>query len=335
MMIDYPPRLELARLPTPLTRMDRLSAEFPGVDIWFKRDEMTGTEVTGNKIRKLEFIFAEALAQGCDTVITCGGVQSNHCRATAVLAARLGLKAHLLLRGERPAEPAGNLLLDYLSGAEISFISQTGWDGHEAFARELQQDYARRGHRAFFTPVGGSDAIGVWGYVAACEELREDFRRAGIEPDTIVTATGSGGTQSGLLVGRELLDLQAEILAFNVCDDAAWFDRKVRGDIGSWSERYGIDFDIENLSITTIEGYMAPGYGMAEPEVFRTITKVAREEGVFLDPVYTGKALHGMLAELRKGKAGRLADVRSVVFIHTGGLFGVFPQQQHFEFTQA
>ena len=334
-MIDYPPRLELARLPTPLTRMDRLSAEFPGVDIWIKHDEMTGVEVSGNKVRKLEFILAEALAQNCDTIITCGGVQSNHCRATAVLAARLGLKAHLLLRGERPPEPSGNLLMDYLCGAEISFIPQADWHGHEEFARDLQQDYARKGRRAFFIPIGGSDAIGLWGYIRASEELREDFRQAEIEPDAIVTATGSGGTQSGLIVGRELTGLRARILAFNVCDDAAWFDSKVRGDISQWSERCGIDLDLENLSVTTIEGYMGPAYGVAGPEVYRTIARVAREEGVFLDPVYTGKAFHGMVSELRKGKAGRLADVHNVVFIHTGGLFGVFPHQQHFEFEQA
>lgn len=333
-MIEYPPRLELARLPTPLTRLERLSAEFPGVDIWVKHDEMTGTEVSGNKVRKLEFIFAEALAQDCDTVITCGGVQSNHCRATAVLAARLGLKAHLLLRGERPAELSGNLLLDHLSGAEISYISQADWHTHEAYGRELQREYERRGRRALFIPIGGSDANGLWGYIAACEELRADFERSGIEPDAIVAATGSGGTQSGLLVGRELFGLSARVLAFNVCDDAAWFDRKVRRDVTNWNERYEMGFDVDNLRVNTIEGYMGPGYGVAGQEVYRTIAEVARKEGVFLDPVYTGKAFNGMLSELRKGAGGCLAGAGTVVFIHTGGLFGVFPHYRQFDFIQ-
>ena len=332
-MIEYPSRLDLARLPTPLTRMERLSTEFPGVDIWLKHDEMTGVEVSGNKVRKLEFIFAEALAQGCDTVITCGGVQSNHCRATAVLAARLGLKAHLLLRGERPPELSGNLLLDHLSGAEISYISQADWRTHEEYGRELQDEYERRGRRALFIPIGGSDAIGLWGYIAACEELRKDFDRSGIEPDAIVVATGSGGTQSGLLVGRELFGLRAGIVAFNVCDDAAWFEQKVRRDVAAWSERYDASFDVEGLAIATIEGYVGPGYGEAGPEVYRTIASVARREGVFLDPVYTGKAFNGMLSELRKGDSGCLAGAGTVVFIHTGGLFGVFPHQRQFKET--
>lgn len=333
-MIDFPPRLDLARLPTPLTRLDRLSAEFPGVDIWVKHDEMTGTEVSGNKVRKLEFIFAEALAQDCDTVITCGGVQSNHCRATAVLAARLGLKAHLLLRGERPAELSGNLLLDHLSGAEISYISQADWHTHGDYGRELQREYERRGRRALFIPIGGSDAIGLWGYIAACEELRADFERNGIEPDAIVAATGSGGTQGGLLVGRELFGLSARVLAFNVCDDAAWFDNKVRRDVTNWNERYEMGFDVDNLTVNTIEGYMGPGYGVAGPEVYRTIAGAARQEGVFLDPVYTGKAFNGMLSELRKGAGGCLSGAGAVVFVHTGGLFGVFPHHRQFDFSQ-
>ncbi len=330
-MIDYPPRLDLARLPTPLRRLQRLSAEFPGVDIWVKHDEMTGLEVSGNKVRKLEFIFAEALAQGCDTVITCGGVQSNHCRATAVLAARLGLKAHLLLRGERSAVWSGNLLLDQLCGAEITYIPQQDWHGHEEYADELRREYQRRGHRALFIPVGGSDAVGLWGYIAACEELRRDFARGGIEPDAIVVATGSGGTQSGLLVGSALFDLRARILAFNVCDDAAWFERKVRRDVAAWSERYGIDFEADKLAVNTVEGYMGPAYGVAGPEVYRTIAELARMEGVFLDPVYTGKAFHGMVSELRKGARGSLAQTGTVVFVHTGGLFGVFPHRRQFE----
>ena len=237
------------------------------------------------------------------------------------------------VRGERPAELSGNLLLDHLSGAEISYISQADWHTHEDYGRELRREYERRGRRAWFIPIGGSDAIGLWGYIAACEELRGDFERSGIEPDAIVAATGSGGTQGGLLVGRELFGLSASVLAFNVCDDAAWFDRKVRRDVTNWNERYEMDFDVDNLPVNTVEGYMGPGYGVAGPEVYRTIAKTAGLEGVFLDPVYTGKAFHGMLSELRKGESGCLAGVETVVFIHTGGLFGVFPHQRQLKET--
>ena len=160
-MLQWPPRLQLANTPTPLTRLDRFSARFDGIDIWVKHDELTGMEASGNKIRKLEFSIAQALEEDCDTLITCGGLQSNHCRATAVLGARLGLKVHLLLRGEQPAEPDGNLMLDYLAGAEISYLPASRWAEHPEVAAGLQEDYLAQDHKAFFIPVGASDEIGL------------------------------------------------------------------------------------------------------------------------------------------------------------------------------
>ena len=329
-MISWPTRMQLANLPTPLTKLERYPGLPAGVEVWIKRDELTGLEVSGNKIRKLEFSLAEAKEQGCDTIITCGGLQSNHCRATAILATRLGFKAHLILRGEDPEEAQGNLLLDQLAGAEISYLPASEWRSHEDLARQLQADYAAAGHSAFFIPVGASDEIGLWGYIAACEELQQDFKRLELQPDYIVCATGSGGTQGGLLVGSKLLDLPGEVVAFNVSDDAGYFERKIREDVSLWSQRYKTGFDVDSLTIKTIEGYLGPGYGHAGPEIFSTITALASSEGLFLDPVYTGKAFHGMVTELNKGASGQLAEARQVVFIHTGGLFGVFPQNQQF-----
>jgi D-cysteine desulfhydrase len=331
-MIEWPPRLKLAQLPTPITKLEKFSQRLDGVNIWVKRDELTGTEVSGNKIRKLEFSIAEALQQSCDTLITCGGVQSNHCRATAVLGVRLGLKVHLILRGERPQTPEGNLLMDYLSGAEISYLPQSEWRRHEELAAELQSQYLADGNKAFFIPIGASDEVGLWGYIAACEELKQDFERLGIDPEYIVTATGSGGTQGGLIVGAQLFELDSQIAAFNVSDDAAYFENKIRADVTLWKQRYKQQFDGEQLKINTIEGYVGSGYGIAGAEIFQTIKELAGSDGIFLDPVYTGKAFHGMVTELRKGEEGRLAGARDVVFIHTGGLFGVFPQQQNFSF---
>lgn len=331
-MIEYPRRLQLAQLPTPLTPLRNFSQQLDGVRLWMKRDELTGTEVSGNKIRKLEFSIAEALEQGCDTLITCGGVQSNHCRSTAILGVRLGLKVHLILRGDKPQQPEGNLLLDYLSGASISYVPQRNWPGHQTLARTLQEEYAAAGNKAFFIPTGASDEIGLWGYIAACEELGQDFQRLQLKPDYIVTATGSGGTQGGLIVGTKLLDLPGKVVAFNVCDDANYFENKIREDVTLWMQRYNQRIDSENLEITTVEGYVGPGYGLAGPEVFATIADLAASEGIFLDPVYTGKAFHGMVSELRKGDEGALAGAKDVLFLHTGGLFGVFPQQQNFTF---
>ncbi|MCH8176227.1 MAG: pyridoxal-phosphate dependent enzyme, partial [Proteobacteria bacterium] len=193
-------------------------------------------------------------------------------------------------------------------------------------------DYAERGHKAFFIPVGASDEIGLWGYIAACEELKKDFARLQMVPEYIVVATGSGGTQGGLILGAELFDLSSQIVAFNVSDDAAYFEAKIRQDVTLWMQRYKQHVDMKKLKITTVEGYIGPGYGIAGPEIFETIREVASSDGIFLDPVYTGKAFHGMLSELRKGDAGQLAGARNVLFIHTGGLFGVFPQQQNFVF---
>ncbi|HAU25361.1 MAG TPA: D-cysteine desulfhydrase family protein [Gammaproteobacteria bacterium] len=331
-MLNYPSRLSLAHLPTPLTRLERFSVPSSDTEIWIKHDEITGTEVSGNKIRKMEFCLAEARDQGCNTVITCGGIQSNHCRATAVLGARLGIKVHLLLRGEKPGVPEGNLLMDYLAGAEITFIPTEKWYGHADYAAELQADYVKKGDKALFIPVGASDEIGLWGYIAACEELRSDFERLKLTPDYIVTATGSGGTQGGLIVGAQIYDLKTKVKAFNVSDDAKYFDQKIREDVSLWKQRYNVDFDDSGLEIDTIEGYLGSGYGVAGQAVFELIAELARNEGIFLDPVYTGKAFHGMVSELAKGHAGQLSGAKQVVFIHTGGLFGVFPQQEGFRF---
>ncbi len=334
-MFEWPPKLQLAQTPTPITPLERFSTQFDDVTVWVKHDELTGMEVSGNKIRKLEFSIAQALEDGCDTLITCGGVQSNHCRTTAVLGARLGLKVHLILRGEKPEEPDGNLMLDYLAGAQISYLPLKLWSSHTDFASELQNSYVNQGHKACFIPVGASDEVGLWGYVAACKELKQDFENLGICPDYIVTATGSGGTQGGLIAGKALMGLHAEIAAFNVCDDADYFERKIRSDLILWRERYNVDIDVLELPINTIDGYVGPGYGKAGPEVFAIIAELARSEGLFLDPVYTGKAFHGMVSELKmaqKGQPTRLPAAKNILFIHTGGLFGVFPQKQNFDF---
>ena len=331
-MITFPPRLSLAALPTPMTKLERFSESLDGVTVWVKRDELTGLEVSGNKIRKLEFSIAQAQIEGCDTLITCGGLQSNHCRATAILGARLGMKVHLILRGEKPKSANGNLLMDFLCGAQISYLSQDQWAGHEQLAQDLQFDYAKSGSKAFFIPVGASDEIGLWGYIAAAQELKNDFDNLGLKPDYIVCATGSGGTQGGLLVGAQLFDIAAKCVAFNVSDDAKYFHDKIVEDVTLWKQRYNQDLDIASLPIKTIEGYLGRGYGVAGKEIFASIHALAKSEGIFLDPVYTGKAFHRMVSEIKKGHSGALAGAKTVVFIHTGGLFGVFPQAENFLF---
>lgn len=331
-MITFPDKLELANTPTPLTLLQRYSQRFDGVRVWMKRDELTGMEVSGNKIRKLEYSLAEALRQGCDTVITCGGIQSNHCRATAILAVRLGMKCHLILRGDKPDAEEGNLLLDYLAGAKVTYLHQREWAGHQQLASEIAEEYARQDRKAFFIPIGASDEIGLWGYIDAARELGEDLERLAIAPQYIVCATGSGGTQGGLILGNSLFELGSRVVAVNVSDDAAYFENKIREDYRNWKSRYDIDLDTDSLVINTLEGYLGPGYGRADQPVFDTIAELAACEGLFLDPVYTGKAFHGMVQELSKGEEGAFPAATDVVFIHTGGIFGVFPQGQNFNF---
>lgn len=330
MDIRYPPRLDLAQTPTPLQPLDRLSKELAGPRIWIKRDDLTGSHISGNKVRKLEYVIAAAQEQGCDTLITCGGVQSNHCRATALLGAQLGMKVHLLLRGEEESTPDGNLLLDYLAGAEISYYPVKGYSRRLPELFEYwQEHYRQQGRKAFAIPVGASDGIGAWGYLRCCEELSCDFATLNIQPEFIVCASGSGGTQAGLTLGNHLHQLHAKVLGFAVCDDEAYFLRKVREDIEAWQTLYAPGMDLSDLLIQVNDQYIGPGYAIATEAVFETIKRVARMEGIVLDPVYSGKAFHGLTEEIRKGS---FKGVRDIVFIHTGGIYGLFPQREQITF---
>ena len=333
MTFTYPPRLKLAQLPTPFGHLKQLSRHIGGPRIWMKRDDMTGSAVSGNKIRKLEFTLAKAIDDGCNTIITCGGVQSNHCRTTALLCAQLGLRCHLILRGAADSDLDGNLLLDKLAGAEISFYSNAEYQrrGDEIYQHWVDH-YAKQGNKAFSVPVGASDGNGLWGYIAACEELRADFDAAGIKPGHIISATGSGGTQAGLVAGNALHELGARVWGINVCDDEAYFLAKVKDDLQQWKLWYAdsIDasFDLESLAINVIDGYVGAGYAQASQEIFETISLVARLEGVVLDPVYTAKAMYGMIDQIRQG---RFDDSDDIVFIHTGGIFGLFPHRDQLQ----
>ncbi|MCW8193522.1 D-cysteine desulfhydrase family protein [Proteobacteria bacterium 005FR1] len=325
MSFSFPKRLPLARTPTPMQFLGRVSADLGGPRIWIKRDDLTGSALSGNKIRKLEFTVAQALEEGCDTLITCGGVQSNHCRATAIVAAQLGLHCCLVLREDAVPTPDGNLLLDYLAGANVQTVSKSEYVRNLSGLFAHWQDwYAARGHKAFVIPTGASDEIGVWGYIAACQELKQDFNEQGITPSSIIVATGSGGTQAGLTAGAALFDLGARVTGIAVCDSGAYFQRKVRDDLEHWLSRYRVDFSLDQLDIHTNAEFIGPGYGIAGPEVYETIRYLGRREGILLDPVYTGKAFHGLL-ELIKG--GDFAGETDVVFVHTGGIFGLYPHR--------
>ncbi|MBB3168219.1 D-cysteine desulfhydrase family protein [Simiduia aestuariiviva] len=336
----YPQRNHYALTPTPLQPLNRLKATLGlRARIWVKRDDLTGCHLSGNKIRKLEFLVAEAQAQGADTLITCGGVQSNHARATALLAAQEGMGCHLILRGDEPDQADGNLLLDHLAGAQVSFYPSHSFEANlTGYFEHWSNHYRQQGNKAYGIPTGGSNGTGLWGYIACAEELGAQLRAQGIQPSRIVCATGSGGTQAGLTLGAALCGLNAPVTGIAVCDDEAWFNRKVHEDWSSWQAQYAelalkncsaANLQLDQLNVHTLGQYVGPGYARADQDVFETIKLLARTEGLLLDPVYTGKAFYGMLQELQRGA---WQDVDDILFVHTGGLFGVFPQRQEFVF---
>ncbi len=328
--VDKPASLSLALLPTRFHLLERFSDKIAQQlptsvpRIWIKRDDLSACAASGNKIRKLEYIFAEAQRQNCDTVISCGGLQSNHCRSTAILAAQLGFKCRLLLRGEQPDALTGNTLLDGLAGAEVFYYPAAQYQAElSCLLQSHQQQLAEQGHKALIIPTGASDGIGIWGYIQAAYELQKDFKQQGINPAAIVHATGSGGTQAGLILGAHLAQLHCPIYSVNVCDDAAYFEKKVMSDWLDWQRLYDpkTTVNLTELQTHIIEGYVGKGYGVADKPIFSLIAELAAMEGVVLDPVYSAKAFYGLVEEIKKG---RFKDAKDVVFLHTGGIFSLF-----------
>lgn len=306
-----------------------------GARIWIKRDDQTGSELSGNKIRKLEYLLAEALQQQATHVITCGGEQSNHARATALAAAQLGLKSVLILRTEnpdRPPGPTGNILLDRLVGAEIRWISRPAWRERNKLLAEEADRIRSAGGRPYMIPEGGSNALGSWGYLRATSELVEDL--AGIaapdHPVTIVYACGSGGTGAGLVLGHKLLGLSAlgiRLVGIAVCDDRAYFVDSIGRICGDFEERWQLDAHVTPDDIEILDGHVGLGYAKSRPEELATIRDVCRSDGIVLDPVYTGKAFHGVVTELKRDPT-RFGS--AVAFLHTGGMFGLFANPELF-----
>jgi len=327
-------KISLASTPTPIRKLSRLSAHIGGPNIWLKEDYLTGFTLSGNKVRKLEYLLGDAIAKGCSDVITCGGIQSNHCRATAFACAQLGLRCHLILRNDsgfnnQSSGGQANHFLDFLAGAEIHLYEASDYQGNlSRYFSELENSIGETsGRKAYSIPTGGSNGLGVWGYIECVEEIKQQTADLDICPEVIVCASGSGGTQAGLTLGCHLHEIQTEVHAFAVCDSAEYFTNKVKEDItacASLSEQSDREIEslLSSLNINTNDDYIGPGYAKTQSEVYECIRDLATLEGVLLDPVYTGKAFFGMLSELKQKYFG---DIQDILFIHTGGGFGVFP----------
>ena len=332
MSFNLPPKKDLAQTPTPLQLLERTSKKYGGPRIWIKRDDLTGSLLSGNKVRKLEYIAHEVERDGAEVLITCGGWNSNHCRATAFVAAQMGLKAHLILRDDGFFKADGNFLLDKVAGATVSLYEKQQYftELNNLFA-SWQQHYTEQGLKCRLIPTGGSDGTGILGYSAASLEMTQQFSELGIEPGYVVCATGSGGTQAGLTLGFSMLKSSVNVIGIAVCDSSSYFNEKVINDIAQWRQLYAPELDntqlMSAITPTTLDDYIGPGYAQAYPEVIQTIKELASLEGLLLDPVYTGKAFWGLLSEI---KLGRFKGVSDVVFVHTGGSYGLFPYRELF-----
>ena len=328
--MKVPERIPIANLPTRIEKLERLSSQLGGPDIYVKRDDQTGTELSGNKIRKLEFSIREALDQGCDTLITCGGPQSNHCRATAAAAARLGLGCVLLLREDTSA-PQGNLFLDRLLGAEVRMVAADEFEiRRDAIMAGLLDELAAKGRKGYLIPLGASNGIGSFGYFNCIHEIAQQEKQLGFQFDRIVMAVGSGGTFAGAYYANRLLDRPTVITGINVAGDAAYFQAEIHEILKQSFAYTGVPIACQPGDFEIIDGYVGRGYALNKPDELRFIAELARLEGLVLDPVYTGKAFLGMVRELERGRFG---GSERILFIHTGGLYGAFPK--NLEFGQA
>ncbi|MCS6902050.1 MAG: pyridoxal-phosphate dependent enzyme [Myxococcales bacterium] len=320
------PRLHFAHTPTPLQRIPRLSERL-GVDLWIKRDDATGGVEAGNKVRKLEFLLADALSRRSNLVMTCGALQSNHCRATAALAARLGLRCQVFLRTEDPSTLPpleGNALLMRLLGAELVLISPAEYRERNALMASEANRLQRLGLHPYIIPEGGSNGLGSLGYVAAMEEVRQqlDLGLGGGKPfDLVVHACGSGGTAAGVALGAARFQVADRVVAAAVCDSSAYF-QEVFARI--CEEARALDSTLPPPAPLTFEDrWKGPRYGVSSPEQLRFLVDVARTSGFLLDPVYTGKAFF-TLARLVASDPSLLG--KRVLFLHTGGLPGLLAE---------
>jgi len=329
------PRHFLAHLPTPLERLDRLSRELGGPEIWIKRDDCTGLSTGGNKTRKLEFLMAEAEAQGTDTVMTQGATQSNHARQTAAFAAKLGFNCHLLLEDRTGSKDTnynenGNVLLDHLHGATTE-IRPGGLDMN-AELEAVAEAWRAKGSKVYTIPGGGSNPTGALGYVNCAFELVSQANDRGLVIDRLVTATGSAGTQAGLVVGLKALNAGIPVMGFGVRAPKPKQEENVYNLAVKTAEKLGCPGVVARGDVVADTDYVGEGYGIPRDDTLAAIRMFAELEGILLDPVYSGKGAAGLIDYCRKG---RFAKGERLVFLHTGGAAALFGYLAAFAGNQA
>jgi D-cysteine desulfhydrase len=317
------PRFHFAHLPTPIEELPRLSEALGGARLLIKRDDQTGLAFGGNKTRKLEFLVAEAREQGAKMLISGGALQSNHCRQTAAAAARFEFKCILVLTGDKPKQPSGNLLLDQLFGAEIVYVADR--KDRDRILQETFDRATKEGNKPYLVPYGGSNATGALGYAFAMKELIDQ----NVGADWIVFATSSGGTHAGLLLGQRIFGFSGKILGISVDEPEKWLKKEVSQLASATGEKVGERIKFTPADVLVNADYCNAGYGVVTEREREAIRLFASCEGLLLDPVYTGRAAAAMIDLIRKGF---FKSDETVLFLHTGGLPALFADQYADEF---
>lgn len=321
MEYNHIPRQSLGFFPTPLIALSRLSKALDGPTIFMKRDDNTGLALGGNKTRKLEFIMGDALAQGADCVITAGAAQSNHCRQTAAAAASLGLECHLVLGGEEPEQTSGNLLLDKIFGSHIH------WAGANRKGEDIPkivEQLTKQGKKPYVIPYGGSNELGALAFVEAFKELESQRESMDVLFTHIVFASSSGATQASLMLGKKILNSPAQIVGINIDKgetDKVPFDQYTVALANSTASLIGADHQFSETDLILNSDYVGEGYGVVGTLENEAIAMTAQTEGILLDPVYTGRAMGGLIDMIRSGK---IKKTDRVLFWHTGGAPALF-----------
>ncbi len=327
MNLPIPKSLRLAITPTPLEKLKDIPLIPSGYKIFIKRDDLTGFGFSGNKVRKLEFLACEALKKKADALITCGGFQSNHVRATALVSAQLGLKSFLVLFGDETPQIDGNLLLDKLCKAEIRVIPSNEYGNVDRIMEEISEELKSKGRNPYIIPEGGSNPLGVWGYIRASFEIKKQIVKLNLKTNTIITALSSAGTYCGLFLGAKLSGWKTEVVGINVRFLPSYPAEKIYSLLEKTISQYRLKIKFSEKEIKIIEGYVGKGYALNTKEELEFIKVFISQTGMLLDPVYTGKAMFGFLDLLKKGEFSKNKDV---IFLHTGGGFGLFPVKEKF-----
>jgi len=313
------PRRRYTAGQTPIEKLGRLSATLGGPEIYMKRDDLLGLAGGGNKTRKLEFLVADALAQGADTLITCGAVQSNHCRLTLAAAVKEGLKCRLVLKervaGSYNPEAGGNNFLYRLLGVEKIEVVPGGSDMLQAMQR-VADEVAAEGRRAYVIPGGGSNPIGATGYVACAQEILGQMFEQNLEFDRVVCASGSTGTHAGLITGFAGSSSNLPVIGINVSRPKAEQEEMVYDLVRQTAAHVGVSFEISREAVLCFGDYVGPGYSLPTDQMAEAVRMLARLEGILMDPVYTGKTMAGLIDLVRRGY---FEKQEKILFVHTGG----------------